>query len=395
MSAALQHFFLVATEESGDRLGADLMRALRARFGDDVSFSGVGGAAMEEAGLRSLFPAHEIAIVGFVEIVRRLRFLRRRIYEVAESAIASRPDALIIIDSPDFTHRVARIVRRRAPKIPIIDYVSPTVWAWRPGRARVMRRYIDHVLALLPFEPAAHRRLQGPPCTYVGHPLLNRLNDLRPDAAGIERRGQTPPLVLVLPGSRRSEVRRLMPIFGRALAQAAATCGPFEIVLPTLPHLEGMVRELCADWTLPPRIITGEAARYAAFRQARAALVKSGTVTLELALSGIPMVAAYKVSPLEAAVARRLITIPTVILANLVIGQRAVPEFLLEHCTAENLAPALCGIVNDGAARMRQIEAFGEIDAIMSTNGVAPSARAAEVVERVIGPARGDLTAVM
>ena len=388
MSAAPRHFFLVATEESGDRLGADLMRALRMKFGNGMSFSGVGGAAMEQAGLRSLFPAYEIAIVGFVEIARRLRFLLRRIRETADAVIAANPDVLIIIDSPDFTHRVARIVRKRAPHIPIINYVSPTVWAWRPGRARAMKTYIDHVLALLPFEPQAHQRLQGPPCTYVGHPLLNRLNDLRPIREDEQRRAEAPPLVLMLPGSRRSEVRRLMPIFGRALAQASATCGPFEIVLPTLPHLENMVRELCTDWLLPPRIVIGEEARYALFRQARAALVKSGTVTLELALSGIPMVAAYKVSPLEAAVARRLITIPTVILANLVIGQRAVPEFLLEHCTAKNLAPALCAIIKEGEARARQIKAFTEIDAIMSTHGVAPSECAAEAVMRVIGEER-------
>ena len=211
---------LVAGEESGDQLGAPLMRALKERTGGRVRFAGVGGREMAAEGLVSLFPIEDLAIIGFAAIPRRLPLILRRIRETAALVVAAQPDALVIIDSPDFTHRVARRVRAAAPAIPILDYVSPSVWAWRPGRARAMRGYVDHVLALLPFEPAAHARLGGPPCTYVGHPLLERLAQLRPSAEEARRRLAEPPVVLVLPGSRGGEIRRLLAIFGAGLGAA-------------------------------------------------------------------------------------------------------------------------------------------------------------------------------
>jgi len=384
MTGRAPRIFVVATEESGDRLGAGLMRALRVLYPEGVGFSGVGGDAMVGEGLSSLFPAREIAIVGFVEIAKRLRFLKKSIRQVAEAALRDHPDIVVIIDSPDFTHRVARLIRQAAPHLPIIDYVSPTVWAWRPGRAKAMRAYVDHVLALLPFETDVHRRLGGPPCTYVGHPLLSEIDTLRPDAQEAARRLADPPRILVLPGSRRSEIRRLMPVFGETLARIAAVHGALDVVLPTLPHLEAMVREAAAGWSLPPRIVVGEDARRAAFRTARAALVKSGTVTLELAIAGVPMVAAYKVSSVEAAIARHIIKLPSVILANLVLGRNAVPEFLQDWCRPELLAPALAPLIDQGAARAAQIAAFAEIDAIMASGDVAPSMRAAQVVQTMI-----------
>ena len=196
--------FLIATEESGDRLGANLMKVLRQRLGGAVQFEGVGGRAMAIEGLISRFPIEELSIIGLAAVVRQLPAIMRRIRETADAVIAAAPDILVIIDSPDFTHRVAKRVRARAPHIPIVDYVSPTVWAWRPGRARAMKPYIDHVLALLPFEPAAYEELHGPPCSYVGHPLTEQIAQLRPDAAERERREGSPPVLLVLPGSRRS-----------------------------------------------------------------------------------------------------------------------------------------------------------------------------------------------
>ena len=223
--------------------------------------------------------------------------------------------SLIIIDSPDFTHRVARRVRAALPKLPIVDYVSPSVWAWRPGRAKAMRTYVDCVLALLPFEPEAYRRLGGPRCVYVGHPLIERLDELRPNADEARRRVSEPPLIVVLPGSRRSEVTRLMADFGGALAALRQSVGPFSLVLPTLPHIEREVRALAARWPEPPTIVLGEAAKYAAFRAARASLAASGTVTLELALAGVPMVGAYKVSLVEEQL-KYLIKVPSILLAQ-------------------------------------------------------------------------------
>jgi lipid-A-disaccharide synthase len=373
---------LIAAEESGDALGAALVRALREQTGGAVKFAGVGGRAMAAAGITSPFPIDDLAIIGFNSIPRRLPMILRRIRETAEMVIAADPDALVIVDSPDFTHRVARRVRRRVPSIPIIDYVSPSVWAWRPGRARAMRGYVDRVLAILPFEPAAHARLGGPPCSYVGHPLTERLSDLRPDAAEAERRRADPPLVLVLPGSRSSEIGRLLSIFGEALAQVGARIGPMELALPTLPHLLPLVRVGVASWPIQPKIVTDAAAKWAAFRNARVALAASGTVTLELALSGVPTVAAYRVSLFEEIVARLIrlrSRLPSVILANLVIGENVVPEFLQHDCTPQQIADALVPLFADTPERTRQVEAFARLDCIMALDA-APSAKAAQLV---------------
>jgi lipid-A-disaccharide synthase len=373
--------FLIATEESGDRLGAGLMKVLRQRLGDAVLFEGVGGRAMAGEGLTSLFPIEELSIVGFAAVVRRLPGIMRLIRQTAGAVMQTSPDILVIIDSPDFTHRVARRVRSRDQSIPIIDYVSPTVWAWRPGRARAMVSYIDHVMALLPFEPDAYRRLRGPPCTYVGHPLIDQLASLRPNGAERARREAENPMLLVLPGSRRSEVRHHMAIFGETLALLSAEGIAFEPVLPTTPQLEGMVRESVKKWSVQPRIAVGEAEKRAAFRSARAALAKSGTVTLELALAGVPMVAAYRVGAVEAFILRRAIKVQSVILANLVIGKEVVPEFLQENCTAEALAKSLREVLTETPLRQRQVEAFARLDSVMSTGGGAPpSLRAAEIV---------------
>jgi lipid-A-disaccharide synthase len=375
--------FIVAAEESGDALGGALIRALQTRHEGALRFAGVGGHAMAAAGVKSLFAIDQLSIVGIAAIPRRLPMILRRIRETADAIVAARPDALVIIDSPDFTHRVARRVRRAAPDIPIIDYVSPTVWAWRPGRARAMRAYVDQVLAILPFEPEVYVELNGPPCRYVGHPLIERIAELRPDADDAQRRRTDPPVVLVLPGSRASEVRHLLGIFGTTIEQVAARFGPMDLVLPTVPHLLPRLKEAVAGWPVPPRLVVEPADKWTAFRRARAALAASGTVTLELALSGVPTVAAYRLSAFEAFLARLIrlqASLPSVILANLVLGENVVPEFLQADCAPERLAAALLPLLTDTPQRRRQVEAFGRLDAIMGVGGTAPSAEAAAAV---------------
>jgi lipid-A-disaccharide synthase len=374
--------YLVAAEESGDALGAALVRALRRDTGGALVLAGVGGRAMAAEGVVSPFPTDDLAIVGVSAIPARLRLILRRIRETADAVIAARPDALVIIDSPDFTHRVARRVRARAPSIPIVDYVSPTVWAWRSGRARAMRAYVDCVLAILPFEPAAHQRLGGPPCVYVGHPLIERLSDLRPNPREAERRRSSPPLVLVLPGSRSSEIRLLLAVFGEAIANLHARVGDIELVLPTMPHLAARVGAGVANWAVKPRIVTEPAEKWAAFRNARAALAASGTVTLELALASVPTVAAYRLTLVEeiiARVARIKQRLASIILANLVLGENIVPELLQHDCTPERLAAALAPLLSDTPEWRRQIGAFARLDSIMALDTL-PSARAAAVV---------------
>ena len=254
----LRKIFLIATEESGDRLGANLMKVLRQRLGGAVAFEGVGGRAMAREGLISLFPIEELSIIGLAAVVKQLPKILRLIKQTAAAVTEASPDILVIIDSPDFTHRVAKRVRAADAKIPIVDYVSPSVWAWRSGRARAMLNYVDHVLALLPFEPEAYRRLRGPPCTYVGHPLTEQLAQLRPGPAERQRRDEAPPVLLVLPGSRRSEIRHHMAVFGKALGRLKDAGVAFDLVLPTMPHLQEAVAQALKAWPVQPRVVIGE-----------------------------------------------------------------------------------------------------------------------------------------
>jgi lipid-A-disaccharide synthase len=388
-SRVARRIFLIATEESGDRLGSGLMKVLRQRLGGAVRFEGVGGQSMAREGLASLFPIEELSIMGLAAVVKQLPKILRRIRETATAVTEASPDILVIIDSPDFTHRVARRVRARDPSIPIIDYVSPSVWAWRAGRARAMRRYVDHVLALLPFEPEAYRRLRGPPCSYVGHPLIEQIGQLRPGVDEQMRRDAQPPVLLVLPGSRRGEINHHMAVFGETLGLLHAQDVAFELILPTMPHLQDAVAQAVKSWPVQPRVVVGDKEKRAAFRIAHAAFVKSGTATLELAIASVPMVAAYKVGAIEAAIMRRVIRTSSVILANLVIGENVVPEFIQEDCAPEKLLPALRDILTDTPLRRRQVEAFVKLDAIMSTGNEPPSVRAADIVLATLRKARG------
>jgi lipid-A-disaccharide synthase len=383
------NIFIIAGEESGDRLGAPLMAAIAAQAaGTPVAFTGVGGHAMAAQGLASLVPIADLAINGFAAIPGRLPAILRHLRRTTGAVIAARPDVLVIIDSPDFTHRVARRVRAAAPSIPIVDYVSPTVWAWRPGRAASMRRYVDHVLALLPFEPDAHRRLGGPPCTYVGHPLAEQVATLRPDPEEAARRNADPPVVLVLPGSRRGEVRRHIAVFGAAMAAVRQRIGPIEIVLPTVPHLVDEVKQSTRDWPAAPRIVVDTAEKWAAFRHARAALAASGTVTLELALAGIPTIIAYRVALFEELIARAMVKTDTIGLANLILGEKIMPELLQREATPQSLADALVPLIGDTPQRRRQCEALARLDAVMEIGVAVPSARAAAIVLAMAGGAR-------
>ena len=373
--------YLVAGEPSGDQLGASLMRSLRAKLGEDVEILGVGGEAMIREGLRSLFPLSDIGVVGLRNVLGRLPTILKRAYSIVDDVAEKRPDVVVIIDAPDFTHPVARRIRRRSPTIPIVNYVSPTVWAWRPGRAPKMRRYVEHVMALKPFEVAAHERLGGPPCSYVGHPLIERLDVLRPEPGERPRLADDPLPILVLPGSRPSEIRRLMEPFGETLRIVAERIGrPLEVTIPAVSHLADDIRARAASWPVKPRIVEGEGAKHAAFRRANLALAASGTVTLELALAGVPMVVAYRVSGLEAQL-RFLVKVSSVVLANLVIGENVVPEFIQEDCTPAKLAPALLALATDSEARRRQLAGFSRLDDIMEAGSpTTPSERAAAIV---------------
>lgn len=370
--------FAIAGEPSGDALGGPLLQWIRLERRSTV-FAGVGGPAMEAQGLNSLFPMGDIAVMGFLPVIRRLPQLLDRIGRTAEACIAARPDALVIIDSPDFTHRVARRVKKQLPDLPVINYVSPTVWAWRPGRAKAMRAYVDEVLAVLPFEPAAMQRLSGPRTTYVGHPLIDQLEILRPssDEQGVRDENRE---VLLLPGSRHSEVTRLLPPFGAAAALISARVPGVSFTLPVAPNVADVVRDIIPSWPVKPRLVFGEGPKQSAFRRARAALAASGTVTLELALSGVPMVAAYRVSTLEAEIVRRVIQVKSVLLPNLILDRPAVPELLQKDANPERMAAALEPLVRGGPERDRQLADLRELADRMMPGVESPGRAAARIV---------------
>ncbi|UOM34805.1 lipid-A-disaccharide synthase [Acuticoccus sp. I52.16.1] len=369
---------IIAGEPSGDRLGGALMEALAARR--EIVWCGIGAEDMTAAGLQPIFPQDEISVMGIDAIIRQLPRLLGRIREAAAAVIAFRPDVLVIVDSPEFTHRVAKRVRRRLPHVPIVNYVSPTVWAWRPGRARAMVPYVDLVMALFPFEPEVHARLGGPRCVYVGHPLFERMR--RPAVAGES--------LLVLPGSRRAEIERLMPVFGEALARVAPR-EPVEIL--AVPRLRERIEALAAAWSVPVTIRPG-ADKQAVFDRAKAALAASGTVTMELAAARVPMVVAYKLDIAGRIVKRinhivRIVTAPSMVLANIVVGRNDIPAFLEEEVTAEALAAALAPLLVDGTPeRATQERVFDEFAAAMQVDG-SPAETAADAVLSILPPADG------
>ena len=371
--------FLVAGEPSGDELGAGLMRGLKELTGGRCRSAGVGGGGMAAEGLASLFPMAELSVMGFAEVVPHLARLARRLRQTVRAVRRSRPDAVVTIDSPGFNFRLAGRLRRLGT--PLIHYVAPTVWAWRPRRARQAARLFDQLMALLPFEPP-YFEAEGLACTFVGHPVVERGAD-RGDGAAFRRRHGIPEartLVCLLPGSRRVEVDRLLPIFAQVAAELAARRPDLGFVLPTVDVMAEEIARRVAAWPVPALVVADPPRRFDAFAAARVALAASGTVALELALAGVPAVIAYKLSPLSAAVARRLVQVRFVNLVNIVLDREAVPEFLQEACRADRLLAAVERLIDDDDASEAQRRDGAEPMRRLGLGADAPSRRAAEVV---------------
>lgn len=359
---------VIAGEESGDTLGADLVRALARQAGRSVELIGVGGRKLQEQGLRSLFNADEIAIMGFSAVLRDLPRLLSRIRSTAKAVADAKPDCLITIDSPDFGLRVAKKVRALSPDVPIIHYVCPSVWAWRPSRAIEMRPYVDHVLCLLPFEPAELDRLGGPEGTFVGHRLANDpvIREAALSQLGGARQSE-PKKLLLLPGSRRGEVTRLMPVFGETVSFLKSAGHSVELLLPTVPHVAGLVKEASADWAIKPEIITDEKRKWQAFGQADAALACSGTVALELALARVPFVAVYRTDFLVRVLAPFLLKVWSASLPNLIAGWPVVPEYFNQYVRPELLSRLLPRLWNETPTRLGQRQGFAQVAEALST----------------------------
>ncbi len=387
--------YLIAGEPSGDRLGAALMAGLRA-LAPGVEIVGIGGPRMIAAGLDSRIPMDELTVMGLAEILPKYRSLLQHIRNTSQDVLKECPAALITIDLPEFGLRVASRVRAANPGIRTVHYVAPSVWAWRPGRAAKMARHIDHVLALLPFEPP-YMTAAGMDCDFVGHPVVAE-PVVPPEEAQAFRAAHVPDadqVVLVLPGSRAGEVRRLLPVFGPALRDLAARHPGLRVIVPAAAPVADAVQAGVADWpgrpvVLDPRRGTpgpAEDLKRAAFAAADVALAASGTVSLELAAQGTPMVIAYDFAPLTRFLMRRLVRVDTVTLVNLVSETRTVPEFLGDACRPGPIADALDRLLTDPVARAGQAAAMADTMRRLGRGEKAPGLRAARAVLRGLGQA--------
>ncbi len=375
--------FLVAGEPSGDALGAKLMEGIQRLLGNRVRFAGVGGSAMGSRGLDSLFPLSDLSVMGLVEVLPRLPLLIRRLRQTADAVASLRPDVVVTIDSPGFNVRLAK--RLRGLGIPVVHYVAPSVWAWRPGRAKRMVGLFDHLLALLPFEPPYFTDV-GLSCTFVGHPVLE-CGAERADGTAFRRRhgiAADVPVLVCLPGSRHSETGRLLPIFRETVQRLVRDRPTLRVVVPTVETVAAAVAADIATWAGKPILVTEESDRYAAFVAADVALAASGTVAVELALAGVPSVIAYRVNPLTAWLVRRLIKTRYVNLINIVLGREAVPERLQQDCCADILAADIGILLNNATARAMQAEGVAEALRRLGRNDASPSLRAARVVLALI-----------
>ncbi len=372
--------FLLAGEVSGDRLGGALMAGLK-ELRDDVEFFGIGGEAMQAHGLQSLFPMEELSIMGLVEVLPKYVHLKRRIRQTADYIVDLKPDVVVTIDAPDFSLRVAKLVKE-ASNIRTVHYVAPSVWAWRPKRAEKMAKVIDHVLALLPFEPP-YMEAAGMACDFVGHPVTTEQQATDAEAQAfrdVYGIGDAP-LILALPGSRRGEVTRLSERFGETLDLVLAQKPEARFVVPAAGPVVSLVRDLTSQWGSSPIVLdpseTTPADKRAAFRAADVALAASGTVSLELAASRTPMVIAYDFKWLTWQIMHRLALVDTFTLVNLVSDTRAVPEFLGPACRPENIAPAILSLLDDPSIQRDAMDMTMER---LGEGGEAPGLRAARAV---------------
>lgn len=377
---------LVAGEPSGDALGAQLMASLKALTGGRVKIVGVGGEAMEREGLDPLFDLSATSLMGIQEVVPKIPEVLRRIRRAADYAAEVKPDAVVLIDSPDFTHRVAKRIKKIAPRIPTINYVAPQVWATRAGRAKKMAEYFDLVLALLPFEPPFFAGY-GLKAVFVGHPALERGKRMTGGAAFRARHGIAAdvPLLAVLPGSRTLEVYHLLPVFAETMALLKTRVPSLHTVIPAVPHVAERIRAGTAAWPVPLTVISDDDEKFAAFDAADAALAASGTVTTELALSHTPMIVAYKVGKITAAIYRHLIRVRYYTLMNLILDRLAVPEFVQEDCRPDLLADAVAPLLTDPAAAAAQRTGQNEALRLMGEGADQPSIRAGRAILEFLG----------
>ena len=374
--------YLIAGEPSGDLLASRLMRALREKTGGKIRFAGVGGETMIENGFESLFDSSELAVMGLAEVVPSIPRIMARIRQTVDDIVEKRPDVVVTVDSWSFCARVNKGLRSLHTGIPQIHYVAPQVWAWKKGRAKTCGRYIDRLMALLPNE-AKYFTPYGLKVDFVGHPVVEG-GAAKGDGKAFRKRNDIPEtakLLCVLPGSRRSETKYLLPVFKDVVAALKTKHPDMQIVVPTVVTVERTVRQAVADWPLPVHVVTGEANRYDAFAACDAALAASGTVALELAMAKVPYMIAYKMNPVSSFLARKLVSGRFANLVNILADREIVKECLLEDCTVQNLSAEIEKLLDDKAHRDAEVNgAFGVLKMLGADDPVTPSQKAAAVV---------------
>lgn len=381
--------YIICGEPSGDLLGARLMVALREKTGGMIRFAGIGGESMAEQGFTSLFPIADLAVMGFAEVLPRIPTVLRRLKQTLADIERLRPDVIVTIDSWGFTGRVAKKLKQAGSTIPRIHYVAPMVWAWKENRTRHLAERVDRLMCLLPNEPPYFEKA-GLTAVHVGHSVMES-GAGQGDGAAFRSRHGIPaevPLLCVLPGSRRSETSRLLPVFADAMARLAQRYPGLQVVVPTVGTVAEDVAAAVRSWPLPVTVVRGSHEKYDAFAAADAALAASGTVSLELALAHLPMVIAYKVSPVTAYIAKRLIKVKFASLVNILMDRMVVPEYLLERCRGDLLADAVSALLSDDAIRREQIAGTAEALQRLGHGGPSPSARAAQIVLEAIQETR-------
>lgn len=377
MSKNLRIYFVVG-EESGDALGEKLISAFQ-KQSPEITPMGLAGPRMKAKGVKSLFDISELSVMGISAVASKLPSLLKRIRETAKDVVEKKPDVLLLIDSPEFSYRVAKKVRKKLPQVKIVKYVAPTVWAWRPGRAKKIKPYIDHIMAILPFEPELLKSLGGPDATYVGHPLAAEMPSI---ATKSKKKCSEVPKLLVLPGSRRGELKLMLPVIRDTLKILRDRGNQFEVTLPAVSKLENEIREQTKIWEVKPNIVVGEEAKKEAFKQADLALATSGTVILELALYKVPMISIYKLDRIMMQV-RHIITAWTTALPNLIADYPVVPERLNENAHPEHLARMLERLMLDGEERAVQLNGFDKIIKQLKNEKSGAEVAAKKIVEIV------------
>ena len=373
--------YIIAGEPSGDLLASRLMRALRDRD-PHIRFTGMGGETMSALGFESLFDISDISVMGILEVLPRLRLIMKRLKQVTADIIEKQPDVLVTVDSWGFVHQVLGRLKKKGITVPKVHYVAPQVWAWKKNRAKTVPKLVDRLMTLLPYEPPYFEKY-GLQCDFVGHPVIENTANLKNDTIAFKEKYNIPEqctLISILPGSRHSEVSRLIPIYKEVLDKLKKTYPDLFIVIPSVAAIADEIKAAFADFDIPLRIILGQYERYAAFQASVFAIAASGTVSLELVACGAPHIITYKFGYITNTLLERFAGTRYANLINILANRHVIPEFVLRHCCEELITPAVLDFMQHPERGKAQVEEAQKYLLKLDPTNTKPSEKAAAVV---------------